>query len=71
MSTKTIQTNDKSIGLSLNPKHKTKGLKPKPKIKTKNTRCVRPKYKHFFYCNEINKQGYKTRSYFKLVLNRL
>lgn len=56
MSTKIIQIGDKRIGLSLNPKHKTKGLKPKQKVKTKNTRCVRPKYKHVFYCNEINKQ---------------
>jgi hypothetical protein len=55
MSTKTIQINDERIGLSLNPKHKTKGLKQKKKVKTKNTRCVRPKYKHIFYCNEINK----------------
>jgi hypothetical protein len=47
MKTKTIQIDDRRIGLS---------LKPKQKVKTKNTSCVRPNYKHIFYCNEINKQ---------------
>jgi hypothetical protein len=47
MSTKTIKINDKMIGLSLNPKHKTKGLRQE-QVKTKNTRCARPKYKHIF-----------------------
>jgi hypothetical protein len=48
MSTKTIKINDKMIGLSLNPKHKTKGLRQEQQVKTKNTRCARPKYKHIF-----------------------
>lgn len=48
MSTKTIEINDKIIGLSLNPKHKTKGLRQEQQVKTKNTRCAKPKYKHFF-----------------------
>ncbi len=37
------------VGLSLNPKHKTMNQNKDIKIKIKNTKCVRPKYKHNFY----------------------
>ncbi len=46
---KTTKMNDKKIGLSLNPKHKTMNQNKNIKIKIKNTKCATPKYKHNFY----------------------
>jgi hypothetical protein len=43
MGMKTIKTNNERIGISQNPKYKTKGLKQYTKAKTINTKCARPK----------------------------
>lgn len=48
MGMKTTKTNDKKIYLNLNPKHKTHDQNKNTKAKIKNTKCVRPKYKHIF-----------------------
>jgi hypothetical protein len=47
-STKIIKTNDKMIGLGLNPKYKIKEQNKKTKAKTKNMKCAIPKHKQIF-----------------------
>jgi hypothetical protein len=45
---KTTKINDKRIGLSLNPKHKTRHQNKNTNIKIKNMKCAKPKYKQIF-----------------------
>jgi hypothetical protein len=45
MSTKIIKTNDKRIGLGLNPKYETNDQNKNTKAKIKNMKCAIPKHK--------------------------
>jgi hypothetical protein len=70
MGTKTMKMNDEKTNLSLNPNIKTKNLQKHEMCKQKCKKIV-ILIKYEFVNTKGTKQGYGTRSYLKLLLNKL